>query len=59
MAVQWLRFCTSSVGGVNSIPHQRTKIPHAAWPQAPQKEKGNSKKIWLWLSCHSVIKTIV
>ena len=44
MAVQWLRFCTSSVGGVNSIPHQRTKIPHTSWPQAPKKKKATQRK---------------
>ena len=25
--------------GMNSVPGQKTKIPHAAWPQAPQKKK--------------------
>ena len=27
--VQWLRLCTASSGGVSSIPHWGTKIPHA------------------------------
>ena len=31
------------LGGVNSIPHQRTKIPHAPWPQAPKKKATQRK----------------
>ena len=27
LVVQWLRFCTSTVGGVDSIPDWGTKIP--------------------------------
>ena len=37
LAVQWLRLCTSSVGGAGSIPGRGTKIPHAAGPP----KKGN------------------
>ena len=37
LAVQWLRLCTSSIGGIGSIPGQRTKIPHATW--CSQKKK--------------------
>ena len=37
LAVQWLKLCTSSVGGIGSIPGQRTKIPHATW--CSQKKK--------------------
>ena len=40
--VQWLRLCTSTVGGVGSIPGQGTKILHAAQP----KKKKNVEKIW-------------
>ena len=29
LAVQWLRLCTSTAGGMGSIPAQGTKIPHA------------------------------
>ena len=29
LAVQWLRLCTSTTGGVGSIPSRGTKIPHA------------------------------
>jgi len=49
LAFQGLRVCASTAGGMDSIPGQGTKIPHAAWPQTPQKEKGNSKKTWFWL----------
>ena len=49
LAFQGLRVCASTAGGMDSIPGQGTKIPHAAWPQTPHKEKGNSKKTWFWL----------
>ena len=29
LAVQWLRLCASSAGGIGSIPGWGTKIPHA------------------------------
>ena len=29
LAVQWLRLCASTAGGVGSIPGWGTKIPHA------------------------------
>ena len=29
MMVQWLRLLTRNVGGLGSIPGQRTRIPHA------------------------------
>ena len=29
LAVQWLRLCASTVGGMGSIPSWGTKIPHA------------------------------
>ena len=29
LAVQWLRLCASNAGGIDSIPGQGTKIPHA------------------------------
>ena len=36
LAVQWLRVCAPSAGGMASIPGQGTKIPHPAhcmvWP---------------------------
>ena len=38
-AVQWLRLCTSSAGGVSSIPGQGTKIPHAVDHDQKTKEK--------------------
>ena len=28
LVVQWLRLCTSTAGGMGSIPGQGTKIPH-------------------------------
>ena len=33
LAAQWLRFCASHVGGMDLIPGQGSKIPHAVWPQ--------------------------
>ena len=29
VAVQWLRLCASTAGGMGSIPGRGTKIPHA------------------------------
>ena len=37
--VQRLRLCTSTAGGVGSIPGQENKIPHA-WPNV-KKEVNN------------------
>ena len=31
VVVQWLRLCTSTVGGVDSIPGWGTKVPQAMW----------------------------
>ena len=31
LAVQWFRICTSTAGGMGSIPGQGTKIPNATW----------------------------
>ena len=31
LAVQCLRLCASTAGGIGSIPGWGTKIPHAAW----------------------------
>ena len=44
LAVQQLRFCASTAGGMDSIPGQVTKIPHAAWPQTPQKKNATQRK---------------
>ena len=44
LAVQWLRFCASTAGGVDSIPGQGTKIPHAAWPHTLLKRKRRLKE---------------
>ena len=41
LAVQWLRPCASSVGGVGSIPGWRTKMLYAAWHS--QKKKRDSR----------------
>ena len=40
LAVQWLRLCTSTAGGMGSIPDWRTKIPRAA-------RHGQKKKLYL------------
>ena len=37
LAVQWLRLCTSTAGGTDSIPGQGNKIPHAM--QCNQKKE--------------------
>ena len=39
LAVQWLRLCTSTAGGVSSIPGLLTKIPAC---QKKKKEKNQS-----------------
>ena len=39
--ILWLRLCTSAVGGVGSIPSQRTKIPYAG----PKKKKKREREI--------------
>ena len=41
LAVQWLRLCASTAGGMGSIPGQGTKIPHAVW--CSQKKKLREK----------------
>ena len=38
-AVQWLRLCASTAGGVGSILGRGTKIPHAVWPKKKAKSK--------------------
>ena len=37
--VQWLRLCTSNAEGMDSIPGQGTKIPHAARFRKKKKKK--------------------
>ena len=43
--VQWLGLCTSTAGGMGSIPGQGTKIPHATLCSQRKKKK----KIYLCL----------
>ena len=43
LAIQWLRLCTSIIGGMGSIPGWGTKIPHAAW-RGQKKRKEKKKK---------------
>jgi len=31
LAVQWLRLCTSNVGGIDSTSGWETEIPHDLW----------------------------
>ena len=45
LTVQWLRPCTSTVGGVDPIPGQGTKIPHAARHGQKLKIKKKFKNI--------------
>ena len=42
LAVQWLRLRDPNVGGIGSIPGQKTKIPHAT--RHSQKKKMNLEK---------------
>ena len=42
LAVQWLRLCVSTAGGMGSIPGWGPKIPHAA--QRGQRKKKTKKK---------------
>jgi len=52
--VQWLRLCTSSVGGTGLIPGLGTKTPHALWHG--QKKKNNTTWIfWIVFSPKSDI----
>ena len=39
--VQWLRLCTSTAGGMGSIPGQGTKTPHAVQKDQKKKKAGN------------------
>ena len=47
LAVQWLRLCPSSAGGMGSIPVKGAKIPHAVWC-------GKKKKVHLVYVNYSV-----
>ena len=40
LVAQWLRLHVSTAGGLDSIPGQGTKIPHAlqVWPKKKKKE---------------------
>ena len=44
LVAQWLRFCVSYVGTVDSIPGQGTKIPNATW-HGQKKKVFNKKQI--------------
>ena len=44
LAVQWLRLCTSTAGGMGLIPGQGTKIPHAA-PCGQKKRNSHHKAV--------------
>ena len=46
MVVQWLRLCTSNAEGMDSIPGQGTKIPHAARCSKKKKKKKKEKLNW-------------
>ena len=39
LAVQWLRLCPSTAGGMGSIPGWGTKMPHATAPCSEAKKK--------------------
>ena len=44
LPVQWLRLCTSTAGGMSSIPGQGTKILHAAQRGQEKKKPGHPTK---------------
>ena len=44
LAVQWLRLCTPTSGGVGLIPGRGTKISHVAWHDRKEKEKEKEKE---------------
>ena len=69
LVVQWLRLCSSTSGGLGSIPGQGTKISHATWHgQKKKKEEGRvlshtcaclvasvvSDSVTLWTVAHQV-----
>ena len=43
LVVQWLRLCSSTSGGLGSIPGQGTKIWHATWRGQKKKKKEEDK----------------
>ena len=51
LAVQWLRLCVSTAGGVGSTPGRGTKISHAG--QRDQKKK---KKNSNYTDCYMQVK---
>ena len=44
LVVQWLGVCTSTAGGMGSIPGRGTKILHATWPQRKKERKKERKR---------------
>ena len=38
LVVQWLGLCTSTTGGVDSIPGWGTKLPYATWHGLPKNK---------------------
>ena len=44
LVVQWLRLCSSTSGGLGSIPGQGTKISHATW-HGQKKKRGRQSVI--------------
>ena len=60
LAVQWLRLCTSNVGGLGSIPGWGTKIPCAIWySQKERKRKRNKDKDYFFENNIEVYKHLV
>ena len=39
LVVQWLRLCSSTSGGLGSIPGEGTKISHATWHGQKKKKE--------------------
>ena len=52
LVVQWLRLCSSTSGGLSSIPSHGTKISHATWHD--QKNKKNKKKRKTKTECYHI-----
>ena len=42
LAVQWLRLCTSTAGGMGLIPSLGTKISHAMQPKTNKQQQQNT-----------------
>ena len=56
LVVQWLRLCSSTSGGLSSIPSHGTKISHATWHD--QKNKKKKSHVWLFATRWTVARQV-